>query len=219
MRFMRWLPGGLGLLVSTLALAAPAGAGTLYRWESDDGSIAFSDDPKRIPERYREKAEVIVSEGITGYSRYTPTDTNASRASHEQLTERLDGLRAAAAESEGEPLLAPAPAGSGHPLRGIALQSQRETTGRRLVNTPQGPRWRETSRLQTVDQPSPVLGVNPDPDSDAPVVMERLRARSKDSIVTRHITVVRQGDKVLSVIKPRSRHSSADFPIEEDFER
>src|SRR5690606_7254342 len=77
-----------------------------------------------------------------------------------------------------------------------------------------------TTSLATMDQPVPILGVSPDPDSDEPIVVERMRARSKDSLTTRQIIVVRQGDRVLSVIKPtRDRHASADWPLEEDLER
>jgi hypothetical protein len=200
--------------------AGTAGAGTLYRWKTENGTLAFADDPKRIPERYRERAEAIETEGLDGYGRYTPTDAAAQQEYADRLAERLDGLRERSGVGE-------APAGAvvieeppaRHPLEGVALQSTREEVGRRLVNTEDGPRWRRTTRLQTVDQPTPVLGVTPDPDSEEPVVVERVRARSRDALVTRHITVVRQGDRVLSVIKPRARQSTSDWPIEEDFER
>jgi hypothetical protein len=207
------------LAAAVLLASAPAGAGTLYRWQTENGTLAFADDPKRIPERYRESAEQIQTEGLDGYGRYTPTDGAAQREQAEQLSERLDGLRAQSGVGEepaGLVVIEEPPAA--HPLTGIALESTREGVGRRVVQTENGPRWRRTTRNQTVDQPVPVLGVSPDPDSDEPVVVERLRARSRDSLVTRHITVVRQGDRVLSVIKPRSRESSVDFPIEESFE-
>lgn len=207
------------LAAAVLLASAPAGAGTLYRWQTESGTLAFADDPKRIPERYRESAEQIQTEGLDGYGRYTPTDSAAQREQAEQLSERLEGLRSQAREGE-EPaavVVVEEPAAA-HPLEGIALQSTREGVGRRVVQTEDGPRWRRTTRTQVVDQPVPVLGVRPDPASDQPIVTERVRARARDSQVTRHITVVRQGDRVLSVIKPRARQSSVDFPIEEDFE-
>jgi hypothetical protein len=196
---------------------APAEAGTLYRWETAEGTLAFADDPKRIPERYRDVAEQIQVDGLEGYARFTPIDGAAEQARTEQLAERLDGLReAAGAEDAAEAAEAE---GAAHPIAGVALRSVRETTGRRLVNTPDGPRWRRTTRLQTVDQPAPVLGVAPDPDSDEPVVVERVRARSRDSLVSRHVTVVRQGDRVLAVLKPRSHQADPDVVLEEDLER
>lgn len=212
----------LGILVclGTVTIPAmPARAGTLYRWETEDGTIAFADDVKRIPERYRTQAEGIAPEGLDGYHRFTPTDRSAQDAYADRLAERLDGLRARAAAEDAElETVASDAAANPHPVEGIALQSVREQVGRRRVNTAAGPRWRRTTRLQTVDAPVPVLGVSADPDSDAPVIVERVRARPKDSIVTRHITVVRQGDRVLSMIKPRARQSSSDWPREEDLE-
>lgn len=211
----RALVAGAVLLAST-----SAGAGTLYRWQTENGTLAFADDPKRIPDRYRDAAEQVQTEGLDGYGRYTPTDGAAQREQADQLGARLEGLRERSGIHSQEPAAAVVieepPAR--HPLEGVALQSTREEVGRRLVNTEDGPRWRRTSRLQTVDQPVPVLGVTPDADSEEPVIVERVRARSRDSLVTRHITVVRQGDRVLSVIKPRARHASSDFPLEEDFE-
>jgi hypothetical protein len=224
---MQWRDSILGASIAvamgagtTLLAAAPAGAGTLYRWESENGTLSFADDPRRVPERYRDQVVEIQTEGLDGYGRFTPTDSAAQQVHSERLSERLDGLREQSGVS-GEPagviVLEEPPAE--HPLEGIALQSVRESVGRRRVNTASGPRWRRTTRLQTVDQPVPVLGMSADPDSDEPVVVERVRARSRDSLVTRHITVVRQGDRVLSVIKPRSRQGTSDWPVEEDFER
>lgn len=211
---------GVLLAGAALLAASPASAGTLYRWKTKDGTLAFADDAKRIPERYRAQAEEIQTEGLDGYERLTPTDAAAQQERADQLGERLEGLReqsGVGGEPAGVVVIEEPPAR--HPLEGIALQSTRETVGRRVVNTEDGPRWRRTTRLQTVDEPVPVLGVSPDPESDEPVVVERIRARSRDSLVTRHITVVRQGDRVLSVIKPRARQSPSDFPIEEDLAR
>lgn len=206
--------------IVAVSAAPPAEAGTMYRWETENGTIAYADDAKRIPDRYRAKAEAIVSENLDGYSRFTPTDAGAQQIHADRLADRLDALRELTADEASE-------AGIGgevaapvreHPVDGMALQSVRERVGRRLVNTSDGPKWKRTTRLQTVDAPVPVLGMTADPESDEPVVVERIRARSRDSLVTRQITVVRQGDRVLSVIKPRSRHSSSDWPTEEDLE-
>ena len=45
-----------------------------------------------------------------------------------------------------------------------------------------------------------------DPSSNEPVVVEHHRVRPEGTITTRTVTVVRQGDRVLSVIKPRHLH-------------
>lgn len=209
----------VGLGAGTLLLAAaPAGAGTLYRWESENGTLSFADDPRRVPERYRDQAVEIQTDGLDGYGRFTPTDGAAQQVHSERLSERLDGLReqsGVGSELPGVVVIEEPPAA--HPLEGIALQSQQKTQGRRRANTASG--WKRTTRVQTVDTPMPVLGVQADTDSDEPVVVERVRVRPRHSMVTRHVTVVRQGDRVLSVIKPRSHQHGLDFPIEEDLER
>ncbi len=215
-----WLAAFACVGAVAVSAASPAQAGALYRWETENGTLAFADDVKRIPDRYRATAQAIAPESLDGYSRFTPTDQGAQQAHSDRLGERLDGLRAQTGDEaiESGGIDGVAASVRPHPADEIALQSVREQTGRRLVNTSDGPRWRRTTRLQTVDRPAPVLGVSADPDSDEPVIVERVRARSRDSLVTRHVTVVRQGDRVLSVIKPRSRQSSANWALEEDLE-
>jgi len=50
------------------------------------------------------------------------------------------------------------------------------------------------------------------------VIVEEMRVRDPDSIATRHVTVVRQGDRVLSVVKPANPAQPADPPSEREFE-
>lgn len=78
-----------------LALAAGAGvagAGTLYSWETEDGTVAYADDWKRVPERYRATAEKRQSESLDGYARYTPQPAAASAEYAARLSARLDHL-------------------------------------------------------------------------------------------------------------------------------
>jgi len=208
-----------------LAAAAPATAGTLYRWKAADGSLAFTDDLKRVPERYRDKVETLTSEGLGDYQRYTPTDAAATQAYREQLGERLDALREWNARSDVEapvpqPVARPTARTESSGVDGVALQSLEDRVGRRRVLGSDGKyHWVLTQRNQVVDRPAPVVGLHRDPESDAPVVMEQKRVMARNGIATRHVTVVRQGDKVLSVIAPRNLDSSIDFPREADLER
>ncbi len=52
--------------------------------------------------------------------------------------------------------------------------------------------------------------------SSEPVVLEELRVRNPDSITTRHITVVKQGDRVISVIRPKATHNGSGWSDETD---
>ena len=52
-----------GLVVAAAfgaALAAPAVADPVYSWRTEDGGYAFTDDPKGIPARYRDQAQVRI---------------------------------------------------------------------------------------------------------------------------------------------------------------
>ena len=44
----------------------------VYMWTTDSGTIAFTDDPKRIPPRYVEQAQAHRLEPIDTYARFTP---------------------------------------------------------------------------------------------------------------------------------------------------
>ena len=56
-----------------------------------------------------------------------------------------------------------------------------------------------------------------DPAGDGePVVVEQRRVRDRNNISTTHVTVVRQGDRILSVVRPESAHDRADWPDERE---
>ena len=65
----------------------------------------------------------------------------------------------------------------------------------------------------------PALALPLDPDSTEPVVVEKRRMFDSDSGTTRHVTVVQQGERILSIVKPRARAGSVDFELEESLER
>lgn len=52
--------------------------------------------------------------------------------------------------------------------------------------------------------------------SDEPVVVEEVRVRTDDAITTRHITIVKQGDRVISVIRPETANQGAGWYDEAD---
>lgn len=185
----------LGLLGVTAGWgAAPAAAGTVYHWRTEDGTYAFTDDEKAIPERYRDQVETRQLGGLQDYKRYTPTAGSAKtgaptgeRASQpaagEERLERLRALNAVASQ--------PAAGGSDAP----------------------------TITIRPGGDQGPVIDLAPGT-ADEPVVIETLRARPKGSWVTRSNVVVRQGDRVLTIIKPQLHETnvSSDIHQEEDFE-
>jgi len=172
---------GIALLA---ALATPALAGTLYKWTAENGSLAFTDDPKRVPERYRSQLKTFRTAGLDAYERFTPGDTARQTEQQKRLQKRLERLRAL----NRPPRSAVVPAPGVQPSLIIKTNQRTALT---IPNNAQG---------------------------DAPVIVEEMRVRDPNSIATRHVTVVRQGDRVLSVLKPASPAGPGSPPSEAEFE-
>lgn len=164
----------VGLLVATLAV--PAAAGSFYRYQTDDGGIAFTDDAKRVPERYRDGAEEIRRDGFDDFDRYTEVGPAHEAAFQGRTEARIEHLRAFNARTVSpDAVTAPSALAPGS----LALRTSRDVQS---FVSPQG---------------------------NEPVIVETVRSRPAGSPVTRHITIVRQGDRILSVVEPQQRHSSS----------
>jgi hypothetical protein len=159
-----------GCLLSTTAVAA----GTAYHWVTEDGTYAFTDDPKAIPARYRDQVQVRTLKSLRDYPRFTPVKTQPSIARAEE----------------------PAGPAAGAPL--AAACTPVATAGAASM----GP----TVSLRTGDVYSPIVDVTPGT-SFEPVVIEKRRFRPERSIATRSDTIVSQGDRVLTIIKPHLNES------------
>jgi hypothetical protein len=68
--------------------------GTIYSWTTDDGDVAFTDDPKSIPERYRDQVRTRKSQPLADYERMTAQDPASTARYQEQLANRVLYLRA-----------------------------------------------------------------------------------------------------------------------------
>ena len=138
--------------------------------------MAFTDDPTRIPERYRSRVETIETGGLDAYPRYTPDDPGAVARHRELLAARLERLR----ESNAPEAARVAPAAAVAPLSESVIQVNDSTS----VRVP-----------ATVSD-------------EGPIVVEEVRVKRKGSMFTIHDTVVRQGDKVLMVVRPAQPHQA-----------
>jgi hypothetical protein len=98
---------GFGLAVPTFAVA-----GEIYSWETADGDVAFTDNPKNIPARYRDQVRVRKTEGIEDYARFTAEDSAETERYSDQLAKRIEYFR----RSNGGQNVAPARADN----RGVA---------------------------------------------------------------------------------------------------
>ena len=91
--------------VLVVALFAPATAlADLYRYETESGTIAFTDDVNRIPARYRPDAKRQTERGLQSYRRLTVVPRGATYAPKRVFEEESEPRKPEAAES------APAPA-------------------------------------------------------------------------------------------------------------
>jgi hypothetical protein len=213
MRRVRLLSSALvamgGIAASDIASAQ---GGALYRWESADGTVSFTDDAKRIPEAHRDGATTIDRSVLGDYGRFTPTDATALEEQAERLEKRLAALRAAnAPASEAEEDAAPAARAT------VATRPvTRNIESRRRVYRADGSYYYKYFRNQTSE--GGVASLPVDPNDPNPVVTERRRVRVPGEPITQSIQVTRQGDRVLAVEKPRSHYHKLDFGVMSDYD-
>ena len=61
-----------GFPLALAALLAPALASAdYYRYETDEGVVAFTDDAKRVPSRYRDQMVRVMEQSLFDYARVT----------------------------------------------------------------------------------------------------------------------------------------------------
>lgn len=181
-----------GATLLLAAVAAPAAAEPVYSWRTEDGGYAFTDDPKAIPARYRDQVEKRETGRLGDYQRYTPSDDEATERYAAQLDRRLAYLRAANAQPVA-PREAAAVAGSAGSKASLSMQSTENYA------------------------PSVVISENT---GGEPIVVDTLFTRPVGKMVTRHTQVVRQGDQILSIMRPRLRewNVTTDIHDESEFE-
>lgn len=167
----------------TLGLAAPASAGGFYHYQTEDGVQAYTDDARRVPERYRGDAKFEASQSLSDYARHTGQDAAAISRYAERLEARIERLRAFNAEAEAVAQLARA-GGATTVVRAGGLEA-------------------------------PTIEVRAS-EGDEPVVVEKRRYRTNNSFMTRHLTTVRQGDKLLAIVKPARRGSTDLFDVRDE---
>ena len=181
-----WSRISTGLLFAVVVggLSAPAQAET-YTWRTEDGVYAYTDDPKHIPERYIGQARLVKLRSLQSYERFTAQDTVATNHYSSQLTKRLEYLRALNAAPR---YAAPAQATASAPAQSAISFS----TG--------GP---NDPRLEL-----------PIGQSDAaPIVVEPILAKQTGDFRTRRVTLVKQGGKIIAVLKGNPHHYNPSTDI------
>jgi len=162
-----------------LALTAPAQAGDVYTWRTEDGATAFTDDPKSIPARYRSQVETRQVAALGSYDRYSRQDGAAAERYEQRLAERLERLRALN-EGQGS---APSASSSQAAVPGyLTLRAGNRDADGVELSMPTG-----------------------DSAGEEPIVVETVKMRLHGSAVTQDLQVVRRGDAIIAVRKPRPR--------------
>ena len=178
-----------GATVLLAAFATPAAADPVYSWRTEDGGYAFTDDPKGIPARYRDQAKLRESSRLGDYSRYTPSDDKATERYAEQLDRRLARLR--------------------------AMNAQPVVTREAFAASSAAPATALT--MQSANNYAPSVEISEQTGGE-PIVVETVFTRPEGKMVTRQTQVVRQGDKILSVMKPRLREWNVTTDIHDESE-
>jgi hypothetical protein len=76
-----------------LVLATPAVAGDLYSWQTENGDVAYTDNPRKIPARYRSQAQKRAGERIEDYAKFSSGQPEETDRYAEQLAARVAYLR------------------------------------------------------------------------------------------------------------------------------
>ena len=159
-----------------LAIAAPSLAKTTYHWVTDDGVASYSDSLKRVPERYRSRVSKVTLKDLRNYPRWTPSDTRAEGSYAERLPANLERLRSVNDER----------ARHGHARR-MGMHGRRHPGDRIVV------------RAGRSDRGGPEVQAGFDRGAGI-VSVEDVRVKT-DRGSSRHVRVVRQGDRVIALIK------------------
>ena len=171
---------GAGALAASL-IAAPIAA-DIIAYRTDDGVFAYTDDHDKVPARYAADAVTVRDTQLRTYPRLTVEDP-ASREVASRLEKRLDYLRQMNAASA--------------PERAVAANSAAQNA---VISIPTGPTLGKDGR----GIPAPSIEVTAN--GGAPIVVEPILTKEGDRVRTRRATIVKQGDKILAIMKGRSHH-------------
>lgn len=188
--------GGVWSLLLTgallLGLSAPATAGEIYSWRTEDGGYAFTDDPEAIPTRYRGQVKTRKTAALTGYARYTAQHEAATDHYAERLAERVERLRV---------------------LNGT--RGERETA--EAARAPRAERAPDYVNLRTgpSDRPGVDIAIPSRADDEEPLIVETVFVRLEGSNVIQRVQVTMRGDRIVAINKPRKRNWNINDPIDE----
>lgn len=179
-----------------IGLAGPAFAGNVYSWVTEDGTHAFTDDPKRIPEKHKAEVKTRALGELKRYDRYTVD--RKDKDYEERLRARQSELR------ERDSAQTIVIGGNGAPANGAGIVYNMPFNVGRSGGGQRGPGMQ-----------LPLAGAA---GSDEPLTVESVRVESTEGASTRHWTIVKQGDRIISVFKGERRDRDTSQYSESDFD-
>ena len=152
-----------------MRLAPAADASTVYSWTTEDGTESFTDDPKRIPSRYKKAATKRTVGKFQHYPRLSVSQVKTAAPYEERIRARLADLRAQA------PAVSAGPPTAGFPGAKLELGFGPDSDNDQLM--------------------LPIAGV----DDAEPITVSRHRVQARGSIATQDMRVMRRGDEIIAV--------------------
>ncbi len=180
-------------------LAGPAFAGNVYSWVTDDGTYAFTDDSKRIPAKHRAEARRRTMGKLTRYERYTEVASESRKPYADRIRERQLELRE---------MVATAPIGA------VVGAIPSSVPGIVYSIPATGGNGRRGNSGASIQVP---VGGTASADS-RPTTIESIRVKPGQSLATRHWTVIKKGDRLVTVIKGELRQRPLESKSESDFD-
>ena len=179
-------------------LAGPAFAGNVYSWVTEDGTYAFTDDSKRIPAKHRAEARKRPMGKLTRYERFTEVSSDTKSPYAERIRERRLELRM---------MTGAAPVGA---VLG-AMQSQTPGVVFSIPVSGGSGRGHSGASIQVP------VGDQASADSE-PTTIESIRVKPRRNMASRHWTVVKKGDRIVTVIKGELNQQPLRSRPESDFD-
>jgi hypothetical protein len=163
-----------GSVLMLAGLATPAVAGTVYSWQTEEGTYAFTDDAKRVPEKYKAQAKKRELQKLEDYERLTPGFDFSSEPGYTDALERRLAVLEQRARDERRAAYAHSAAGGG--------------PGGAMVELQLGP-------LRIPLNAAAQSGADP-------FVIEEVIVRDDHYNANKTVQYVRQGDEIIAAYNP-----------------
>ena len=186
-----------GFLV--VGLTGPAFAGNVYSWVTEDGTYAFTDDSKRIPAKHRADVKKRPMGKLTRYERFTEVSSESNQLYADRIRERRLALRNVTTAA---------------PMGAVVGAVQPQSSGI-LYSIPM---TGSSGRRGGGAGASIVVPVGKQASAESePTTIQSVRVKPRRNMATRHFTVVKQGDRIVTVIKGELNQRPLRSRPESDF--